>query len=346
LKHFWGRAFIHPSFDLLVIGGGLSLIVLGYLSLYPTSAFGVLVRENMWLLIWMSNSAHFAGSTVRLYSKPGTFKELPFLTMGLPALTLGVLGLGLLWPRPLGQSLQALYLTWSPYHYAAQAFGLSLMYCHRGEGLSDGQRTSIRYAAVLPFFYVFLTGRGSGVAWLLPSAILSDPSAAAFRYALAQVVLVLALGLPLLVYLLSLRPGMRRLPMISVCTLVSNSLWLTVIASRPALFGVATVFHGLQYLAILTIFHARERTRLHPEGPSGLIHAARFYAVCLVLGYLLFRAWPFAGLWFGLTYAESAIVSVAVINIHHFLVDGFIWRLRGDRNYATVTEARLLPGHA
>jgi hypothetical protein len=343
VRHFWGRAFVHPLFDLLVIGGGLSLIVLAYLALEPASGFSALVRGNLWLLIWVSNSAHFAGSTVRLYTKPGTFKELPFVTMALPALTFAVLALGLVWPRPLGQSLQALYLTWSPYHYAAQAFGLSLMYCYRGEGVSDGQRTSIRYAAVLPFFYVFLTGSGSGVEWLLPSAILRDANAAAFRFGLAQVVLILALALPVLVYALSLRPGRRRLPMISVCTLVSNSLWLTVIAGSPALFGIATVFHGLQYLAILTIFHARERRRLQPEGPSGLIHAARFYALCLGLGYLLFRVWPYAGLWFGLTYAESAIVSVAIINIHHFLVDGFIWRLRGDRNYATVKEAALQP---
>lgn len=339
MKPFFGRAFVHPIFDLLLIGGGLSLIVLAYLSQYPASPPSVFVEQNMWLMIWMSNSAHFAGSTVRLYTKPGTFEELPFVTMGLPAVTLAVLGLGLLSPQVIGQNLQGLYLTWSPYHYAAQAFGVTLMYCYRGDGLSTGQRTSIRCAAILPFFYVFLTGDGNGVGWVLPSAILSDPNVGSFRQGLAQLVLVAALALPAIVYLLSFRPGMRRLPMISVSTLVANSLWLTVIASRPGLFGVVTVFHGLQYLVILTIFHARERRRLDPEGPSGLVHAGRFYALCLALGYLLFRAWPYAGLWVGLTYAESAIVSVAVINIHHFFVDGFIWRLRGDRNYATVSEA-------
>jgi hypothetical protein len=40
------------------------------------------------------------------------------------------------------------------------------------------------------------------------------------------------------------------------------------------------------------------------------------------------------------------IVSAAVVNIHHFLVDGYIWRLRGDRNYATVSEASAAPAAA
>jgi hypothetical protein len=30
---------------------------------------------------------------------------------------------------------------------------------------------------------------------------------------------------------------------------------------------------------------------------------------------------------------------VAIINIHHFIVDAYIWRLRRDPNYAVVTSA-------
>ncbi len=31
---------------------------------------------------------------------------------------------------------------------------------------------------------------------------------------------------------------------------------------------------------------------------------------------------------------------VAVINLHHFIVDAYIWRIRRDRNYDTVMSAR------
>ena len=32
-------------------------------------------------------------------------------------------------------------------------------------------------------------------------------------------------------------------------------------------------------------------------------------------------------------------VTVAAINIHHFVVDAYIWRLRRDPNYANVVDA-------
>ncbi len=40
----------------------------------------------------------------------------------------------------------------------------------------------------------------------------------------------------------------------------------------------------------------------------------------------------------GFSVAESFLVIVAVINIHHFVVDAFIGRLRRDRNDAVVTS--------
>ena len=45
--------------------------------------------------------------------------------MVLPLVSIGVLTAAVLAPGTLGQNLQALYLTWSPYHYAAQAYGLA-----------------------------------------------------------------------------------------------------------------------------------------------------------------------------------------------------------------------------
>ena len=34
---------------------------------------------------------------------------------------------------------------------------------------------------------------------------------------------------------------------------------------------------------------------------------------------------------------------MAVINIHHFIVDAFIWRLRKDPNYKVVAAATPAP---
>ena len=72
-----------------------------------------------------------AASTVRLYTKPGAARSLPFVAIGLPLVTLALLGLCMLSAENLAPQFRAFYLTWSPYHYAAQAYGLAVMYCYR-----------------------------------------------------------------------------------------------------------------------------------------------------------------------------------------------------------------------
>ena len=130
-----GRTFVHPWFDYLVIGGGLSLLVTSLVSGPAVLAAGgdgqdlSIHARFAWIpiVILLSNSTHFASSTVRLYSKPGTFQALPFLTMGFPLVCLLVTSLCMFFPGQLGTQLNSLYLTWSPYHYAAQAYGLAVM---------------------------------------------------------------------------------------------------------------------------------------------------------------------------------------------------------------------------
>jgi len=56
---------------------------------------------------------------------------MPFLKMLLPLIALGVITLCMFYADTWGSNLRALYFTWSPYHYAAQAYGLSVMYCYR-----------------------------------------------------------------------------------------------------------------------------------------------------------------------------------------------------------------------
>jgi hypothetical protein len=40
-----------------------------------------------------------------------------------------------------------------------------------------------------------------------------------------------------------------------------------------------------------------------------------------------------------LHFSQSLLIMVAIINIHHFIVDAYIWRLKRDPNYAVVTSA-------
>ena len=59
---------------------------------------------------------------------------------------------------------------------------------------------------------------------------------------------------------------------------------------------------------------------------------------CLILGWVLFFRWPQAYWLFGFPIVQSGLLVTATINIHHFVVDAFIWKLRRDPNYQTVVD--------
>jgi hypothetical protein len=277
-----GRSFIHPLFDSFLIGGGLSLVFAALLVWRGGSLGASVLQVSLPMLLLLNNSAHFAASTVRLYTKPRTFVELPFLTLGFPLVTVVVLTIAIVFAGTAGRHLQSLYLTWSPYHYAAQAYGLAVMYCYRsGCQLTTTDRRTLRLACLAPFLFAFLNARTVGLDWLVPSSILSQPLVDQARASLVQIFKLLSFALPV-----------ARLQ-----SPTNNKGWLE--------------------------------------------HTLRFYLACVVLGYFLFQVWPYAYVAAGFGYAESMLLVTAVVNIHHFVVDAYIWRLRRDPNYRIVTDAVL-----
>jgi hypothetical protein len=332
-----GRTFLHPAFDYLVIGGGLSLLVtLAFLGGWTSWTAPVATAMPVWVLL--VNLAHFAASTVRLYTKKGTLRDYPFVTMGLPLVTLAALAGAVAFASVAGRHVMNLYLTWSPYHYAAQTYGLCVMYCYRsGLSLTALDRRLLRTACLSPFAYAFLKGPIAGIEWFVPAPVLSEPSIAFWRDHGVMVLGALALLLPPLLMVRFAARG-TPLPLISVITMVANGAWWTGLQYLQSFFWVAT-FHGIQYMAIVTIFHVRERMSLPGNTKGWLYHAATFYLACVALAYFLFSAWPYAFVAAGFGMVESSLLVVAVINIHHFVVDAYIWRLRRDPNYRVVSSS-------
>lgn len=320
-----GRSFVHPLFDYGVIGGGISLLFVAGLLARPewTESIDPLL---LWTLLLASNMAHFASSTVRLYTKPGAYETWPFLTLAFPLLTLALLTLCLSFPVSLGTQLQKLFLTWSPFHYAAQAYGLALMYSFRsGCALEGGDKRLLRWISLLPFLWVFLTSPGIGIHWLLPRVWLDAIPAAAID-ALSLGLTVLAFATPALFFAKIWRDKRSPMPLIAPLVLLSNGIWWFVLPPMQA-FLWATVFHGLQYLGIVIIFHVKDQLAQPGNTRGWLHHTLRFYAISLALGYALFRLLPQGFVMVGFGLVESLLLVIAAINVHHFIVDAFIWRL-------------------
>jgi len=335
-----GTTFVGPAFDYLLIGGILSWIAGGILFFG-----GVNFPDNdpfLWWAILVSNWAHFAASTVRLYTKPDAVKTWPILTLAFPVLAVVAVTAALMLGDPAGRYLFALYLVWSPYHYSRQAYGISCMYAYRSGSVLDATaKKLILWACLVPFIWTLLHQDG-GMGLVLPRAFYS---AFPMRPAVMQMLTVLSLAGPAALFLWFRARRGGALPLISLVVIVSNAIWWTIFNYFNA-FVWATVFHGLQYLALVSIFHVKDQARRAPNARGWFFHTATFYVTCLILGWVLFMRWPQTYWLFGFSIVQSGLLVTAIINIHHFVVDAFIWKLRRDPNYQTVVDVppSALPG--
>ena len=327
----------------MLIGGGLSLVVVIVVLLNPHGALFISAATIPYIIL-LSNSAHFAASTVRLYTKPGAYQTMPFMTMVLPLVALALLTLCILHPDTLGSNLMSLYLTWSPFHYAAQAYGLSVIYCYRsGCSLTKSNKKLLWWTSMLPFLYNFMMTDGVGLHWIVAPEWFDNRGAhiflGLFRF------LMPAVGVCAVVFLFwkTWKSESRPMPVISVLMLISNAIWWFVLPAINA-FMWATIFHGIQYLAIVIIFHVKDQLGRADNRRGTAYHVLVFYSASLALGYGLFSCFPRAYIYAGFGPVESVLLVAAAINIHHFVVDAYIWRLRKtDTNRQIVDSSAGAP---
>ena len=331
-----GRTFIHPAFDYVFIGGALSLVVIGIVVLNP-EILPFFTAEDFRYFILLSNSAHFAASTVRLYTKPDAHHSMPVVKMVLPLVALGLVTLCMFQTDTLGVNLRALYFTWSPYHYAAQTYGLAVMYCYRsGCLLSVSNKRLLWWVSMLPFIYNFALARRAGMHWMDVAGWLDHPIVITFLNEFRVIMPYVAFAAVPFLFWRIWRSEAHPMPLISVLMLFSNGVWWFTMTPLQA-FTWATIFHGIQYLAIVIIFHVKDQMN-QPDNRHGVAyHTLWFYGACLFLGYGLFDWFPRAYVFAGFAPATSVMLTVAMINIHHFIVDAFIWRLKkSDSNRGIV----------
>ena len=332
------RHFVHPIFDYMLIGGGLSLVVVLIVMFNPYGALFVSAAALPYFVL-LSNSTHFAASTVRLYTKPGAYQSMPFLTMALPLVALAILSVCMFYAGTLGPHLMSLYLTWSPYHYAAQAYGLSVMYCYRsGCMLGVGNKKLLWWTSMIPFMYNFVVSDGVGLHWIDTRGWLETQRGMELLGLFELVMPVVAVGAMIYLIRQIWRTEARPMPVICLLMLIANAIWWFLLPALDA-FVWATIFHGIQYLAIVIIFHLKDQMS-RPENRHGITyHVLWFYGVCLLLGYGLFNCFPRAFMLSGFGPVESVLLVAGAINIHHFIVDAYIWRLKKTDTNRKIVDA-------
>lgn len=324
-----------PWLDLLVGCGAWSapLLLIAYYSSKASSHGWSLA---FYFLALFFNYPHFMATVYRAYHTREEFTKYRIFTVHV-AILLAITGVVThLWYALLPW-LFTLYICWSPWHYTGQNFGLLMMFSRRsGLAPTSGERRALHRAFIASYVMLMLsfhTGP-SGDAMIL-SLGLPARYTVPIRAALGAFFLIAALWA---LWSMARRSSLRTI--IAPATLaLTQFLWFLLplfvellgkseVPQTRYSSGILAVLHSAQYLWITSYYQRREA---RAAGNSSWKFST--YLVTLVAGGIaLFIPGPWiVSRLFHADFAASFLTFTALVNIHHFILDGALWKLRDSR---------------
>ncbi len=333
-----------PALDLIVGCGAWSapLLALAYFSMASSARAWAIAFYALALLF---NYPHYMATIYRAYHRAEDFHKYRIFTVHLTALLVLTLLLSHYWLRILPW-IFTIYLTWSPWHYSGQNYGLFMMFARRaGADPQKAERRALYGAFIVSYLILFLSFHtGPSTDSLFIS--LNIPALVS-RW---EQIVLFALFIVLTVFgfsRLSRTTGWRKL--IPAVTLFSSQfLWFLLPAAISLVMGidipqsryssgVLAVMHSAQYLWITSYYARREATA---EKASNWRPLA-YFGVLVIGGIALFVPGPWlASRIFHRDFTSSFLIFTALVNIHHFILDGAIWKLRDGRIAALLLNSR------
>jgi hypothetical protein len=343
-----------PPRSLYFVNGWVDWLALGGLSILTAIALvglggatdGAAVKPFMLPLAMVLNYPHFSATIYRLYQNPHHLREFPVTALGLPVLLFLAVIAGLSQPELIGSYLIMLYLLWSPYHYSGQTVGLTMVYARRA-GFRIGRRERLALSSFV--FSAFLCGavrmqQAASENGLIDNSGFPVP---AFTFPewlswAAQAVMVVGALLFCGFAIAWCLREQRLLPPIVLLPAATHFIWFVPGAGLKGLWLLVPAFHSLQYLLVALFVQLKRRGEtVASEYPARSLAAEmlRWGLANTVGGALLFVALPVVFIGFGYPSVTAFGVVWAAVNIHHFFVDGVIWKLREPATVSALTTS-------
>jgi tetratricopeptide (TPR) repeat protein len=340
-------AWIYNPWIDLIVGCGAWTAPLLLVSYWTIASNTRTWSVAFYALALFFNYPHYMATIYRAYHRAEDFEKYRIFTVH----TTGLILLTLVLSHFRVQLLPwifTIYITWSPWHYSGQNYGLFMMFARRAGADPDrGTRQALYGAFIASYLMLFLgfhTGHSSD-----PLFVSLGIPATVSRW--EQIVLgtgfvaLSAYGL----WKLSRQTGWRRL-LPSLTLFSSQVLWFLVPAGIALLrrleipqtrysSGVLAVMHSAQYLWI-TSYYARREATGDEEGERNWRPLA-YFGVLIVGGIALFVPGPWlASRVLHHDFSASFLIFTSLVNIHHFILDGAIWKLRDGRIAALLLNSR------
>jgi tetratricopeptide (TPR) repeat protein len=340
------RRWVFGPIPDLLLGCGLGYaLLIALLPLAPIEARTLAIVGTFGTLL--IGAPHYGATLLRVYRNAEDRRKYAFFSVYLSAIVWLWFAVGL-YDLRVGSAMITLYLTWSPYHYTGQNYGLAVMFLRRrGIAFSDGTKKLLYASFMLSFALAFLSlhralsglgARSYGVGdfmgtrfYFIHVGIPLDVWWVAFAG-----VGLLYLGVTVVTFAKLLQTS-RAVDLAPVAALaLAQALWFslpnawiwftnTTLEAQGVswLFVWAILGHSVQYLWITTYYAVgREPGRKRWGYLLATLGAgsAIWTLPALAFSPQLFGTHPYTmGLF---------LMIAAAVNLHHFILDGAIWKLR------------------
>jgi len=329
--------FVSPLVDFACIGGASFLTFAVLAAVYRAGAVqATWVWTAAAVLTWVCNYPHFAATNYRLYQSKENVSQYPLTAFVIPPLIVVGMAASFMQPNTVAPYFIKLFLLWSGYHYSGQSVGISLVYARRA-GFAVGRLERLALSGFIFGTYLLAVARSETAAGTYSYYGVAYPT---FR--LPQYVAVLAnygmwmCGALFLLLVVGWCVSNRRvLPPVVLLPAAAQLLWFVVGASDGNFNTFVPFFHSLQYLLIAWSMHLKERMDTQGIEPSRRYVAReslRWGALIVGVGAFLFWMLPHTmASSTGYGYQLAAPIVLAGVQIHHFFVDGVIWKLKNPK---------------
>jgi hypothetical protein len=318
--------FVNAPIDFLLIGGFSLLLYAAYGAFPSTRTDHAMVAAGA--LTVALNWPHFSATSYRLYGSARNIGQYPATAVLAPLVAIGAVAGSLLSPLVIAPVFLKLFLVWSPYHYSGQTIGITSIYARRA-GFPFCKVARFAFAGFAFLTFLSQSARNevrpygavySGVRMMSLGIPLWVPDVLTYAmYASGALALLLVADWCI---------RRRRLPpLMMLLPATTQYVWFVSAGEMVGFREFVPAFHSLQYLLVAWSMYLHEQTG---RGTLRQIVArsCRWGAGNLVGGAALFWLLPHSAAWLGADPIIAAGVVGAGVQVHHFFVDGVIWKLK------------------
>ena len=335
-----------PATDLLLGAGVGYAISIPLLALFSASSGSRAWPTAVAALFALGISGpHYGATILRVYEHREDRRKYAFFAVWATA-GLATLFVGGLHSTVLASLLITVYATWSPWHFSGQNYGIALMFLRRrGIPVETNVKRLLYASFVLSFLcWIFVMHGEGGIVGVAGTVHMPGTGYEFLSLGIPASGVAVLLPLTGIAYAITIAAAIglllreARLADLAptLCLVVLQALWYAV----PALLRVAgwplgglafaviwiSAAHAAQYLWI-TSWYAKREDAQYRLG-SYLLRALLAGSAVTILPGLLFAPQLLGTVPWDL---GLAILLISVVNLHHFVLDGAIWKLRDGR---------------